>query len=448
MRQNRHEMLIEAVQMAWPAVMESFFVALAGLIDTMMVATLGSYAVAAVGLTQQPKFISLTLFFGINVAVSAVVARRKGEQRRRAANEMLATALVTATVLCILMTVLFLVGTPALMRFAGSNPDTHKSAVIYFRIIIGGSFFNIITMVINSAQRGSGNTRISMVTNLVSSCVNIVFNYLLIGGHCGFPALGVTGAALATVLGTVVAFVMSVHSLFLNHSYVSIPFIVREKIGYTRDALQNIIHLGVNICLENLAMRVGFVATAMLAARLGTDEFAAHNIGMNILSLTFSVADGMQAASVALSGQALGAGDKKRAMQYGNICQHIGLGISVFMSFLLIIGGRWFYSLNFKEAHIVEMGVLICRFTCVIVLLQVSQVIFSACLRAAGDVRYALIVSLISVTIIRTISTWTLVNIFHLGLVGVWLGILTDQATRFVLMGHRFRQGKWLDIRI
>ena len=92
--------------------------------------------------------------------------------------------------------------------------------------------------------------------------------------------------------------------------------------------------------------------------------------------------------------------------------------------------------------------VLICRFTCVIVLLQVSQVIFSACLRAAGDVRYALIVSLISVTIIRTISTWTLVNIFHLGLVGVWLGILTDQATRFVLMGHRFRQGKWLDIRI
>ena len=85
MGKGRKDMVMDALQMAWPSVLESFFVALAGLIDTMMVATLGSYAVAAVGLTQQPKFISLTLFFGINVAVSAVVARRKGEQRRRAA---------------------------------------------------------------------------------------------------------------------------------------------------------------------------------------------------------------------------------------------------------------------------------------------------------------------------------------------------------------------------
>ncbi|MCR5161181.1 MAG: MATE family efflux transporter [Lachnospiraceae bacterium] len=448
MEKTRRDMLTDALQMAWPAVLESFFVALAGMIDTMMVATLGSYAVAAVGLTQQPKFISLTVFFGINVAVSAIVARRKGEQRRRAANEMLATALIVATALCILITVLFLAGTPAMMRFAGSNADTHQSAVIYFRIIIGGSFFNVITMVINAAQRGSGNTRISMITNLVSSCVNILFNYLLIGGHFGFPALGVTGAALATVLGTVVAFMMSVRSLFLKNSYVSIPLILREKIGFAGDALQNIIRLGLNICFENLAMRVGFVATAMLAARLGTDEFAAHNVGMNIMGLAFSFADGMQAAGVALSGEALGAGDKERAKQYGSICQHIGLGISVCLSFLLIIGGRWFFSLYFTEPHIIDMGVLICRFICVIVLLQISQVIFSACLRAAGDVRYTLVVSLISVTLIRTVVTWLLVVVFHLGLTGIWLGVLSDQASRFLLMRHRFREGKWVDIRI
>ena len=441
-------MLIEALQMAWPAVLESFFVSLAGMIDTMMVATMGSYAVAAVGLTQQPKFISLTLFFAINVAVSAIVARRKGEQKRRAANEMLVTALAVCTVLCILITVLFLIWTPALMRIAGSNADTHDSAVVYFRIIMGGSFFNIITMLINSAQRGSGNTRISMTTNLVSSCVNILFNYLLIGGHFGFPALGVAGAALATVLGTVVAFIMSVRSLFLKDSYVSIPLILREKIVPVKDAFQNIIRLGSNMCVENLAMRVGFLATALLAARLGTDEFAAHNVGMNLLGLTFSFADGMQAAGVALSGQALGAGEKEQAKQYGSICQHIGLGISVFLSVLLIFGGRWFFGLYFSEPHIVDMGVMICRFMCVIVLLQISQIIFGACLRAAGDVRYTLAASLVSVTIIRTVVTWLLVSVFHLGLMGIWLGILSDQITRFVLLGHRFRQGKWVDIRL
>ena len=448
MELTRKQMTRNAIEMAWPAVLESFFVSLAGMIDTMMVATMGSFAVAAVGLTQQPKFISLTLFFGINVAVSAIVARRKGEQRQKAANEMLATALIVSTILCVIITVGFIAAAEPLMCLAGSNADTHESAVTYFRIIIGGSFFNIITMVINSAQRGSGNTRISMTTNLVSSAVNILFNYLLIGRHFGFPALGVTGAALATVLGTLVAFIMAVISLFNKHSYVSLPMIIKERIGFAKDAIQNILRLGSNICLENIAMRVGFLATALLAARLGTDEFAAHNVGMNILGLAFSFADGMQAAGVALSGEALGAGEKERAKQYGSICQHIGLGISVCLSLLLILGGRWFFSLYFAEEHVIEMGVLICRFICVIVLLQISQVIYGACLRAAGDVRYTLVASLVSVTFIRTAVTFLLVSVFHLGLTGIWLGVLSDQASRFLFMSHRFRQGKWVDIKL
>ena len=79
---DRKTMTRKAISVAWPAMTESFFVTLAGMIDTMMVAAMGSYAVAAVGLTNQPKFIGLTLFFGVNIAVSALIARRKGEQRR------------------------------------------------------------------------------------------------------------------------------------------------------------------------------------------------------------------------------------------------------------------------------------------------------------------------------------------------------------------------------
>ena len=439
-------MVRNAISMAWPAVLESFFVSLAGMIDTMMVATMGSYAVSAVGLTAQPKFISLTPFFAVNVAVSAIVARRKGENKRRQANEMLVTAMTVCLIMCIFFTVVFVAAADPLMRFAGSNPDTHDSAVIYFKIIIGGTFFNIMTMVINSAPRGSGNTRISMTTNLVSSCVNILFNYLLIGGHFGFPALGITGAALATVLGTVVSFCMAVGSLFRRDSYCSLRAILQEKIRPTADALRNIWHLGSNMCLENLLMRVGFLTTALLAARLGTDEFAAHNVGMNLLGLAFSFADGMQAAAVALSGEALGQGQKQKAKDYGNICQHIGLGISVFLSVLLIMFGRPFYGLYFKEAHIIDMGVLICRFICVIVILQISQIIFGACLRAAGDVRYTLIASMVSVAIVRSVVTWLLVSVFHLGLAGIWLGVFSDQFTRFIFMFIRFRQGKWVDI--
>ncbi len=445
---GRRTMTLKALNVAWPAMAESFFVTLAGMIDTMMVSALGSYAVAAVGLTAQPKFIALTVFFGINVAVSALVARRKGEEKREKANEILLTALFLTLALCAAITVLFVAFAPQIMRFAGSNADTHGAAVEYFRIIMGGLFFNVLTMVINSAQRGSGNTRLSMTTNLVSSAVNVLFNYLLIEGNLGFPAWGIRGAAAATVLGTVVSAGMAVSSLFRRKSYVRIPDMVRRHLRFTREGVRTIWRLAYNTSLENLAMRVGFLATALLAARLGTDEFAAHNIGMNVLGLGFSFADGMQVAAVALAGEALGAGRKPDAREYGNICQRIGFFISVGLALFLLLGGRWFYSLYFREERIIEMGLLINRYTAVIVLLQISQIIYTGCLRAAGDVRYTLVGALISVTLIRTLVTCLLVLVLHLGLHGIWLGILSDQISRFLLMRRRFRQGKWVDLRI
>ena len=427
---------------------ESFFVALAGMIDTMMVSALGSYAVAAVGLTNQPKFIGLTIFFGINVAVSALVARRKGEQRQDTANRILLTAIILACIACVAVTAVFVVFAPWMMEIAGSNADTHEAAVIYFRIIMGGTFFNVITMVINSAQRGSGNTKLSMTTNLTSSVVNIIFNYLLIEGRFGFPRWGIRGAAIATVFGTVVAAAMAVSSLFRRSSYVRIPLMRRLKLRYSRECAKSIWHLAINTSFENIAARIGFLATAMIAARLGTDEFAAHNIGMSILGLGFSFADGMQVAAVALAGEALGAQQKQTAKRYGSICQRIGLLISFILALLLFFGGRWFYGLYFTEPHILEMGEVICRYLMVIVLLQISQIIFTGCLRAAGDVRYVLVAAIVSIAGIRTLSTLLMVNVLGWGLHGVWLGILADQISRFVMVSLRFRQGKWVDLKI
>ena len=102
-RQNIHT----AISMAWPAIIESFFVAFAGLVDSLMVSSLGSYAVAAVGLTTQPKFIGLSLFFALNVSVSALVARRRGENRKEEANRILYTALVFITIAAVVLSSAF-----------------------------------------------------------------------------------------------------------------------------------------------------------------------------------------------------------------------------------------------------------------------------------------------------------------------------------------------------
>ena len=435
-----------ALSVAWPAMAESFFVALAGMIDTMMVSALGPASVAAVGLTNQPKFIGLTLFFGINVAVSALVARRKGEQRQETANEILLTAVILASIACVAISILFVVFAPWMMQAAGSNEDTHALAVEYFQIIMGGTFFNVITMVINSAQRGSGNTKLSMTTNLTSSIVNILFNYLLIEGHYGFPRWEIKGAAIATVLGTAVAAGMAIFSLFRPSSYVRVS--VMRKLRYSKECAKSIWHLALNTSMENISARVGFLATAMIAARLGTEAFAAHNIGMSLLGLGFSFADGMQVAAVALSGEALGAGKKDDAKKYGAICQRIGFVISLLLAAFLFFGGRWFFSLYFQEPHIIDMGEQICRYIMVIVLLQISQIIFTGCLRAAGDVRYVLVAAIVSIAGIRTLSTLLMVNVLGWGLDGVWLGILADQASRFIMVSLRFKQGKWVDLKI
>ncbi|MDU2202615.1 MAG: MATE family efflux transporter, partial [Anaerococcus hydrogenalis] len=391
-----------ALQIAWPSVLESFFIALAGLIDTFMVSSIGPNAVAAIGLTTQPKFIALSFFIAISVSVSALVARRKGEEDKKMANQTMVTAMIVALLLCLIISSVFVIFTPQILKLSGSSPDTHDLGVSYFRIIMGGLIFNVISMTINAGQRGSGNTQIAFTTNLVSSLVNILFNYLLINGNLGFPKLGVAGAGLATVLGTIVAAIMSFSSLFRRSSYMSFKLIKKYALGFSNFIFKEILALGSNIFIENIAARIGFLVTAITAAKLGTDQFAAHNVGMNLLSLSFSFGDGMQVATVALTGNALGARKKDEAIKYGKTCQEIGLSISIIISIILVLFRKNIFRMFFDDEKIIAMGSIITFYLIFIVIFQISQIIFGGALRAAGDVKYTLAVSLISITFIRS----------------------------------------------
>lgn len=437
-----------ALQIAWPSVLESFFIALAGLIDTFMVSSIGPNAVAAIGLTTQPKFIALSFFIAISVSVSALVARRRGEEDKKMANQTMVTAMIVALLLCLIISSVFVIFTPQILKLSGSSPDTHDLGVSYFRIIMGGLIFNVISMTINAGQRGSGNTQIAFTTNLVSSLVNILFNYLLINGNLGFPKLGVAGAGLATVLGTIVAAIMSFSSLFRRSSYMSFKLIKKYALGFSNFIFKEILALGSNIFVENIAARIGFLVTAITAAKLGTDQFAAHNVGMNLLSLSFSFGDGMQVAAVALTGNALGARKKDEAIKYGKTCQEIGLSISIIISIILVLFRKNIFRMFFDDEKIIAMGSIITFYLIFIVIFQISQIIFGGALRAAGDVKYTLAVSLISITFIRSAATLFFVNVLHLGIQGIWMGIMADQISRFVGLWTRFRKGDWVNIEI
>lgn len=446
-RYDRDDVL-KTLNMAWPAMLESFFTAFAGLVDSLMVSSMGSYAVAAVGLTTQPKFLGLSLFVAANVAISALVARRQGEGKREEANRIFSTFLVFILVMAVLLSVLLVLLADPIIRLCGSEELTHESAVIYFQIIMGGMIFNCIQMGINAAQRGAGNTRITMRTNLVSSTVNILFNYLLIQGHWGFPALGIRGAALATVLGTVVSSVMSVVSVWKMDNFVSIPFIVKEKILPTLGALKNIIKVGYSVFAEQVLMRIGFMLTAIMAADQGTAAMAAHQVGMNIMGLSFSFGDGLQATAVALIGFSLGAKQQEKAKAYGRTCRMIGGVISVALSLIYFFGARPLMKLFFEEEEIIEIGVGIMHVIIFVVILQIAQVIYMGCLRGAGDTLYTAVASTVSVTIVRTAGSYVFGYALGLGITGIWFGVIADQLSRFLFASTRFRQGKWTEIKI
>ncbi len=445
---KENNLVKETMQMAWPAVCESFFVALAGMIDSLMVSSIGSYAVAAVGLTTQPKFMGLALFIALNVSVSALVARRRGEKKQREANQILLVAVLFILASIVVVSALCVGFANPIIRFCGSAEDTHETAVIYFRIIMGGMIFNVISMGINAAQRGSGNTVIAMRTNVTSNVVNVIGNYLLIDGHFGFPALGIYGAAIATVFGTVVACIMSICSLLDKDNFVSIQYIIKEKVKPSLVPLRSIIGVGYSVFIEQLLMRIGFMSTAMMAAGMGTAAMAAHQVGMNIMGLTFSFGDGMQVAAVALIGRSLGEGSPEKAKEYGRACRRIGFCISIVVAVVYFLGGEALYRLFFEEENIVAYGVQIIRVIIVVVLFQVSQVIYMGCLRGAGDTTYTAVASTISVTIIRTLFSYVCGIVLAGGIVGIWLGVLADQISRFLFASIRFRKGKWTEIKI
>lgn len=415
-----------AVNMAWPAIVESFFIAFAGLVDSLMVSSLGSYAVAAVGLTTQPKLLGLAFFFALNVSISALVARRRGEQRQGAANETLVTALVFIILAAAAFSVGFVAFASPIIHLCGSTAETHNGAVTYFRIIMGGMIFNCIQMGINSAQRGAGNTKITMRTNVTSNTINIILNYLLINGHFGFPALGIQGAALATVTGTVVGCVMSILSITKQDGFLNLGYILKNKIKPTIAAFISLVRVGYSVFFEQVFMRIGFRMTAIMAAKQGTDAMAAHQVGMNIMSLSFAFGDGLQSAAVAL----------------------IGAGIAVCLVAIYLFGGRWLYSLFFEEQHIIEIGVSIIHVIIFVVIFQICQVIYMGCLRGAGDTLYTAVASMISVTFIRTIVSYLGGYTLGLGIVGIWFGVLADQMSRFIFATIRFKQGKWVKIKI
>lgn len=431
---------------AWPSAVESVLVGLVGVIDTMMVGTIGPEAIAAVGITNQPKLIFLAVIMSLNVGVTAVVARKRGEEDAQGANGVLRQSILLSAAFSIVSTIVGVLFAQEIMEFAGAGADILDDATAYFKIIMLGMFFNSLSMTINAAQRGVGRTKIAMRTNLVANGLNVVFNYLLIGGNLGFPRLGVRGAAIATVIGLSVAFLMSVISVLHHGQFLSLR--AHGSWRFQGQTMRSLCKVGSSALIEQLCLRFGFFTYAKIVASLGTVAFATHQICMNILSISFSFGDGLSVAASSLVGQSLGAKRADMAIVYGKVCQRMALIIASVLMVCFLFGRRVIMMAFTNDEAVISQGAVIIILIGLICMIQMSQVVIMGCLRGAGDTRFTAAVSLISVAVIRPGSAWLFCYPLALGLMGAWYSLCFDQIIRMVLSMVRFSGGNWTEIKL
>lgn len=436
----------KTLHVAWPSMMESIFISLISSVDLIMVGGIGAGAIAAVGITNQPKFIILAVILSLNVAVTVIVSRRKGEQNQESANCCLRNAIILSFLFSLVLSVLGFIYAKEILTLAGANADYIDLAVNYFQIIMIGNFFYGIGLTITAAQRGIGNTKISMRTNLTANVVNLIFNYLLINGIGFFPTLGVTGAAIATALGNICAFAMAVYSVRHPEGFLYIQR--RQNWAFDKKTLKDLYKIASSAFVEQVFMRIGFFAYTKTVASLGTLAFATHQVCMNIINLSFSVGDGLSIATSSLVGVSLGSKRKDLAIIYCKTTQRIGKVIGLALCLLMVIFRRECIQLFSPDPQIIEQGSQIIFIIAATIFFQITQVITFGCLRGAGDVRFTAITSLASVTIIRPILTYVLAFPLGFGLIGAWVSLFLDQLVRYFASQIRFKQGKWVHIKI
>jgi putative MATE family efflux protein len=285
-----------------------------------------------------------------------------------------------------------------------------------------------------------------MTVNLVANVVNLGGNAILIWGLFGFPRWGVFGAAVATVFSRLVAAVWFLLLAIKGKRNVRLD--LRQRFRPDREILSAIYRVGLPSAGEQLVMRSGQVLFARIVSSLGTVTYAAHQVALNILSLSFQPGMAFATAATTLVGQYLGARRPEDAELCARSSRNMMLGVGVFMGVLFAVAGRSIAFLYTNEQAVIAAAALALRIYAFAQPFQSTQFVLAGGLRGAGDTTYPLYSTALGVWVGRVVVGFLFVRVLHWGLAGAWVSMSLDQAARSVLIWLRFRSGKWKTIRV
>ncbi|MDO5455351.1 MAG: MATE family efflux transporter [Eubacteriales bacterium] len=419
---------------AIPTFLETMFVTFSSIADSKMVSAMGVTAIAAVSVTNQPRLFVYALFFAINTVTTSLIAKYRGKEDRETANRVFDHAMKLIFILSVVLGTLAVgLARPVMILFSG-QPDTQEDSIIYFRIVMGGMIFNLLFMEINAALRGIARTTLTFTDNVLSCVVNLFFNYLLIEGHWGFPALGIAGAAIATVLGNVAACILSVAFVFNKNLLINIPYCLDKRYRMSRDTLEELLTETRSCAIDNLAMRVTLLVISGIIARIGSFQMAIYSVGNYLLNVNLALGTGLQTSAVSLIGKSYGENNYQRIKDYRRSILKLGMIGAVILAVLIAGGGRAFFMFFSTDETFVATGAVSCLFIGVITIFQTLKFINGGCLQGVGMMKEVMYCSIISFSCVNLPVVALLVLGFHKEVLGVWTASLLAQAVQAFLL--------------
>lgn len=424
-----------------PIIVEQLLNSFMGMVDTMMVSTVSSEAISAVSLVDSLNNLVIQVFSAMATGAAIICSQYLGSGNRRESNRAANQVVLTVFVIAIGITVVCLIGREHLLRliFGAVEDEVMDNSLVYFLITVLSYPFLALFNAGAAFYRAGGDSKFPMKVSVISNVLNIVGNAVFIYGF----HWSVAGAALATLISRVFCTVVIFYQLRKPHQVIVIKDYL--KIRPDMPLIVKIMAIGIPAGIENGMFQFGKLAIQSTVSTMGTAAIAAQamtNILENVNGI-FGIGVGIGLMTVV--GQCIGAGRREEAKYY--IVKLTGVAwVGILVSCLLVWAitkpVTWLAGMERASAELCfEMVTAI---TIVKPLVWVGSFTIAYGLRAAGDVRFSMIVSTITMWCCRVALCIFLVRAYHFGPMAVWIGMFTDWTIRAVIFSVRFLRGKWL----
>ena len=423
-----------------PLIVEQLLLIVVGLVDSIMVASVGESAVSAVSLVDTVMVLITQVFTALGTGGAFVAGQylgQKNEKKSCEASDQLMLFLIVSSIT--VMIIGYLLKNFILYKVFGTlEADVMYHANIYLLIV----FLSIPGIAIyNGAAalfRAMGNSKITMKISIFMNTVNFVGNALLIYGL----KIGIAGAAIPTTLSRVLAAVIAVY--LIRNSELQIHLSDKICTRFNKDMIKRILYIGIPNSLENGMFQFGKLIVLNLVASFGTASIAANAVG-NAIGI-FQVAPGMAIvqANLAVISQCVGANDEYQIRYYTKKMTLIAYASIIVTSVIILLSMGKILELYNLSDQTAAMARQILVFTCIwgIITWPFSFLIPST-LRASNDVKFCMYVAVLSMWIFRVGFSYVIGKYMGLGLFGVWIAMVIDWIVRGIFFESRYLSGKW-----